>query len=99
MRAAIRNVLSLAGHEVVGEAASTEEAGAVVRTVEPDLVVLDVRMHGAGGIRGAALLKALRPGIRVLVLSAHDDDATVRRALEAGADGFLPKTASDHELV
>jgi DNA-binding NarL/FixJ family response regulator len=99
MRAAIRNVLALAGHEVVGEAASVEEAGAVVTTVEPDLAVLDVRMHGAGGIRGVALLKELRPGIRVLVLSAHDDDATVRRALEAGADGFLAKTASDHELL
>jgi DNA-binding NarL/FixJ family response regulator len=99
MRAAVRNVLTLAGIEVVGEAASAEEAGAVVTSVAPDLAVLDVRMHGAGGIRGAALLKQLHPGIRVLVLSAHDDGATVGRALEAGADGFVPKTASDRELV
>lgn len=99
MRAALRHVLGLAGLEVVGEAASAEEAGAVVTHLAPDLAVLDLRMNGAGGIRGASLLKQLRPGIRVLVLSAHDDHATVRRALEAGADGFLTKTASDRELV
>lgn len=99
MRAALRNVLALAGLEVVGEAASAEEAGEVVTGLAPDLAVLDLRMDGAGGIRGAALLKERRPGIRVLVLSAHDDGATVVRALEAGADGFLTKTASDRDLV
>lgn len=99
MRAALRNVLTLAGLEVVGEAASAEEAGEVVSGLAPDLAVLDLRMNGAGGIRGAALLKELRPGIRVLALSAHDDGATVARALEAGADGFLTKTASDRDLV
>lgn len=100
LRAAIVHVLGRADDiAVVGQAASAEDALAVIPGLAPDVVVMDVRMPGLGGIDGTLAVKELFPGLRVLVLSMLDDDATVRRAMAAGADGYVPKTATDDDLV
>ena len=101
VRAGFQVVLeSSQGIEVVGEAASGPEAVAVVRRTRPDVVLMDVRMPGGGGIdatRGILSDGAGAPA--VLVVTTFDLDDYVFGALEAGASGFLLKDAEPDELV
>lgn len=63
-----------------------------------DLVLLDLHMPGSQGLSGLATLRGQFPGVAVLVVSAHDEVRTVRRALDHGAAGFIPKSASPAEI-
>jgi len=84
---------------VVGEAADTDSGVEEVRRSRPDVAVVDMQLPGGGGIE---LLKAIAesaPEVRSLVVSAYDDYAHVTGALEAGAAGYIPKTASRAELL
>jgi two-component system response regulator NreC len=83
----------------VGEAATAEEALRVVERVRPNLVLMDLQMPGMGGLAGVAKLKARHPELPVLILSMHGDPEDVRRAFDAGASGYLVKTAADEDLV
>ena len=85
--------------QVVGEAASGEVALALVNQLRPDVVLLDIRLPGMNGIEVAAQLTRDHPDVRVLMVSAYDEDEYVRGALEAGAAGYLRKTAPGKELV
>jgi DNA-binding NarL/FixJ family response regulator len=85
--------------EVVGEAASGEVALALVNQLRPDVVLLDIRLPGMNGIEVARHLTWDHPDVRVLMVSAYDEDEYVRGALEAGAAGYLRKTAPGKELV
>ena len=87
------------GLEPVGEAGTAEDAIRSLPRLRPDLVVIDVEMPGIGGIEGAAGIRERAPGVRILVLSMHDQPQDVRRAFDAGADGYLPKAAADEDLV
>ncbi len=87
------------GLEFAGEAASAEEALRSLERTQPDIVLLDLQMPGMGGLEGAKRIRDRRPGVRVLVLSMHDEADDVRRAFASGADGYLVKTAADEELV
>ncbi|HSV39194.1 MAG TPA: response regulator transcription factor [Nocardioidaceae bacterium] len=84
--------------DVVGEAATGEEALELLPTLAPDVVLMDLKMPGIGGIVATQRLCAEQPGIAVLVLTMNDDD-TVVPALRAGARGYLLKDASVDELV
>ncbi len=84
---------------VVGEADSGEVALALVNQLRPDVVLLDIRLPGMNGIEVARQLTRDHPKVRVLMVSAYDDDEYVRGALEAGAAGYLRKTAPGKELV
>jgi DNA-binding NarL/FixJ family response regulator len=84
---------------VVGEADSAETAVAVARTVQPDVVVLDVLLPRKSGYDAIPELALAAPEARVLVVSSLTSPSAVRRALSAGAAGYLPKRSSDRELV
>ena len=85
--------------QVVGEAASGEEAILRARELAPDVILMDVSMPGMNGIEATKQIKAERPAQNVLVLTSYDDDAYVFALLEAGAAGYLLKNASEAELL
>jgi len=87
------------GIEVAGQAATGEEAVRQATTLQPDVVLLDLDMPGAGGLAAIAPLRAASPTCRILVLTMHADDAHLFRALRAGALGYLIKDATPDEVV
>ena len=87
------------GFEVVGEAASGEEALRLAAEKKPDVVLLDVEMPGMGGVEAMKILRQRLPGTRVLFLTMHEDAALARQALLAGASGYIVKRAIESELV
>ncbi len=84
---------------VVAECGSGEEALQRFADVAPDVVVLDLSMEGMGGLETLSRLLAKWPAARVLVLSAHEDTAHPRRALTAGALGYLTKRSAAEALI
>jgi DNA-binding NarL/FixJ family response regulator len=84
---------------VVGEAATADQALAKTRELHPDVVLLDLLMPRKSGYEVIADLVRVAPASRVLVVSSQAAPSSVRRALSAGAAGYLPKRASDRELV
>jgi DNA-binding NarL/FixJ family response regulator len=85
--------------EVVGEAANGLEAVAVTRALAPDLVLMDVVMPRLNGLEATKQIKQSNPATAVLALSAHDDDRYVLGLLEAGAAGYLLKSATAQEVI
>ncbi len=85
--------------QIVGEAADGLEAVGLAGELHPDVVVMDVRMPKLNGIEATRTITARFPAIRVVILSAYDDDSYVFPLLEAGASGYLLKTASGAELA
>jgi DNA-binding NarL/FixJ family response regulator len=85
--------------DVVAEASDGAEAVYLVEQHRPDVVVLDIRMPEVTGVEAARRIKGRHPEVRVLILTAYDDDPYVFALLEAGADGYVLKTASGDELV
>lgn len=85
--------------EVVGEASNGQEAIDLVESLKPQVVVMDVRMPGIGGVEATKQIKKRFPHVEVLVMTAYDDDEFVFASLEAGASGYLLKTAPVKELI
>jgi len=85
--------------EVIGEAADGVEAVKLVGELRPNVVVMDVRLPRLNGIEATRAITARFPTIRVLILSAYEDDNYIFPLLEAGASGYLLKTASASELA
>jgi DNA-binding NarL/FixJ family response regulator len=84
---------------VVAEAGDGLEVLDIARRVELDLAVLDVSMPRMTGLQAAAELASLRPELRVLMLSMHDNEQYLFEALKAGASGYVLKSAADRDLV
>lgn len=84
---------------VVGEAGDGQRAIELAGILKPDLVVMDVRMPGLSGIEATRRIRQSVPAVRVLVLTAHDDLQYVFSLLQAGASGYLLKTAPIGNLV
>jgi DNA-binding NarL/FixJ family response regulator len=100
LRAGTRRILDEArGFSVVGEAEDGAAALRVVDEVEPDVVLVDIRLPSMNGIDLARQIVSDRPGVTVLILSAYDDEDYVRAALAAGVAGYLLKTTPSEELV
>ncbi len=85
--------------EVVGEAADGQQAIELTASLQPDVVVMDVRMPVLSGIEATRQIRESVPRSRVLVLTAHDNDEYVFSLLKAGASGYLLKTSPAHELI
>jgi len=100
LRAGTRQVLEAFDDiDVVGEADDGSAAIAMIDGLRPNVVLIDVRLPDQSGIEVARQLSLTHPSVRVVILSAYDDDALVRAALDAGAKGYLLKTMAREELV
>jgi DNA-binding NarL/FixJ family response regulator len=99
VRHGLRTMLTLLPDmQCAGEAASGAEAIRDAAAEAPDVVLLDLRLPGADGIQVARTLRRVAPQARILIVSVDDDPNEAARALEAGVDGCLLKTASLEEL-
>ncbi|MGS2620042.1 response regulator [Micromonospora sp. LZ34] len=85
--------------EVVGDVPDGERLIALVERTQPDVVLTDLAMPGVDGAVATRLIRARWPGVRVLVLTMHEDDEAVFGALRAGAHGYLVKGAERDEIV
>lgn len=85
--------------EVVGEAENGQQAVTLAISLKPDIVVMDLRLPILSGIEATRQIHMTCPDTSVLVLSAYDDEDYVSAAMEAGASGYLLKTAHGEELV
>lgn len=101
VRTGLRAVFSSrAGIEILGEAASGEEAVELVRSVHPDVVLCDLRLgEGMDGVATTAALRALDSPPAVIILTTFDRDADILRAIESGAAGYLLKDVSPDTIV
>ncbi|MCE7079849.1 response regulator transcription factor [Streptomyces sp. ST2-7A] len=86
------------GFEVVGEAAASTRALALAAGLAPDVVLMDLRMPGMGGVEATARLRDSGSTARVLVLTTYDTDREITAALDAGATGYLLKDAPREDL-
>jgi len=100
VRAGLRRLLAAAQAQTeVLEAAEGREALRLFKKQRPGLTVLDLNLPGVGGLEVIARIKTADPSARILILSMHDDQIHVTRALRAGAAGYVSKTAPPNELL
>ena len=100
VREGTRQLLALHNDiQVVGEASDGREAVKMAGEIQPDVVVMDVRLPQLNGIEATQIITSRFQKIKVLILSAYDDDSYVFPLFEAGASGYLLKTSSGVELA
>lgn len=99
VRAGIRSLLqSFGGVEVVAEAADGREAISLLKSHQPDVVLMDIAMRGLNGLEATARITKAYPRIRVIMLSMHSNEEHVLQALRSGAAGYLLKDSATLEL-
>lgn len=99
-RAGLRALLATAeGMEITAEAATGEQAVALVTSVQPDVVLMDLAMPGMGGVAAIERIVRDHPHVRVIALTMAGDDASVAAAIRAGARGYLVEGARKAEIV
>lgn len=87
------------GVQIVGEAASGEEALQAVDELKPDVVLMDVALPGISGIEATRQIKEAHPKVAVLALTMHEDEQYFFEMLNAGASGYVPKRAAPDDLM
>ena len=99
-RGALREaVTGLFAHVDIGEAGSFDDVAALLeRGGEVDLILLDLTMPGVRGFSGLMYLRAQYPSVPIVVVSANDDPAVIRRCMDLGTSGFIPKTLDIEEM-
>jgi DNA-binding NarL/FixJ family response regulator len=93
VRQGTRLYLESRGVEIIGEATNGREAVEMARHLQPDVVIMDIHLPELTGVEATRRIRHDNPDIRVLVLTAYDEPAYVHALLDAGADGFILKTA------
>jgi two-component system chemotaxis response regulator CheY len=99
MRSVIASVLSGAGYEVVGEAATGVEAVARYQALRPDVMTMDLLMPEMGGIDAARAIRAADPEARIVICSAMGQEHLMQQALSAGARAFVVKPFKPEALL
>ena len=94
-----RMLADVDGCTVVGEAKSGEEAVQLARKLKPNVVLMDVKMPGIGGLEATKKLLAIDPQIKIIVVTSCDDDLYPERLMKAGAMGYITKGADLDEMV
>jgi len=97
-RDSLRSLLTSHGFEIVGEAREGGEAIELTRRLQPDLVLMDLSMPGLDGLSATRLISAELPQVKVVVLTASDDDAKLFEAIKSGAQGYLLKNLESKEF-
>jgi DNA-binding NarL/FixJ family response regulator len=92
-------VMAEADFELIGEATTGLEALSLVRSATPDVAVIDVGMPKMNGIILARKIREERPSVKVLILTAYEDEAHLKQALAAGASGFVVKRSATTTLI
>lgn len=87
------------GVEVCGEAENLQEAYHKVSELEPDIVLLDIRLPDGDGAAGCREIKKLSPGVKVIILTAYAEDSIVLEAVRAGAEGYLLKNIDSNNII
>ena len=96
----LRKVLAIAGDiDVTGEAHDAAAAIEQARLLDPDVILLDLRMPGASGVQAVRRMREQQVRSAVIILTSYGDQAYVRQALEAGADGYLLKSTRPEDLI
>jgi len=85
--------------EVVGEAADGRQAVAMVKELNPDIVILDISMPVLNGLEATRQILRIRPQTKILILTVHESDPLIRDVLDAGARGYILKTDAGRDLV
>jgi len=99
VRQSIRAFLEAAAFEVVGEAGNGAEAVQLATELQPDLVIMDIHMPAMNGVEATYHIRRQHPAIRVIALTAYNDQAYQRALDEAGVSAFILKTAAFSELL
>src|SRR5690606_6606359 len=95
----VRMLADVNGYQVIGNAKSGEEAVAQARAKMPDVVLMDVKMPGIGGLEATKKLLAFNPNIKVIAVTSCDDNLYPTRLLQAGAVGYVTKGAEFSEIT
>ncbi|MBT3364019.1 MAG: response regulator transcription factor [Chloroflexi bacterium] len=99
-RQGIKSLLSkVTDIEILGEASDGEETIAKVHKLKPDVVLMDITMPKINGLEATKLIKEKLPSVKILILTMHDTDQYLAGMLEAGASGYVVKTAASDELI
>jgi DNA-binding NarL/FixJ family response regulator len=99
VREGFRKMLSLENDlEIVGEAQDGRAAVALVKKLRPEVILMDIAMPLLNGLEATRQILKILPATKILILSAHSDDAYVKNATDSGAMGFLLKQTSAHEV-
>jgi len=100
VRQGLASVLASAPEiEVIGEAGDGQEALKKIRSIRPDVAVIDITMEGLNGLEVARRIRKSHPKIRVLILSIHSQEEYIIEAFKIGASGYLVKEAAVDELI
>lgn len=85
--------------KVIGEASDGREAVEQTERLKPDIVIMDIGMPNLNGIEATRRIQSSQPGVAVIILSVHSDEAYILRALKAGARGYLLKDSAEADLI
>lgn len=95
----VRMLDDVAGFNVVGEAKTGEEAIAKCRDLKPDIVLIDIKMPGIGGIEATKKMVSIHANVKIIAVTAYDDNLYPERLMQAGAVGYVTKGAGFSEIV
>lgn len=95
----VRMLTDIEGYQVVGDARSGEEAVIKARTLSPDVILMDVKMPGMGGLEATKKLLVVNPALKIIAVTACDDDIYPTRLMQAGAVGYVTKGAEFSEII